>query len=266
MSNKDLLKYFYENFKIYDDEKFKFLKYPDVNKYKYVISNYGRVFTFVGMKEKKTYSDKDGYLRSSISFLNKKSTSVGIHRLVAFTFIKNKDKKRNLVNHKDGIKQNNYYKNLEWVTPKENTNHAILNGLQINSGPDAPSAIYPEEVIHKICKLLEDGNDVSQIYKVFLPDHKKITDRAFYALIFSIKSKKRHTSISKKYNLPDVVKSNQKPKFTQEEVDKITEMINNGNSTKEIIHFFGGTTSKTYPGKRIFDKIQTIKKTLNNPK
>ena len=264
MSKKDLLKVFYEKFKEHDDEKFKFLKYPDVNKYKYVISNYGRLFTFVKMKEKKTHLDKDGYLRTSITRENKKSTNVFMHRLVAFTFVTDHPNDCNLVNHKDGKKQNNYYKNLEWVTPKGNTHHAIINGLQINSGPNCPSAVYSEDTVHKICKLLEDGKDVSEIYKLFLPNHKTIIDKSFYALIFSIKSGKRYTIISKNYNIPKNVESKQKPKFIQEEVDTITDMVRNDKTTKEIIHFFGGTTTKTYPGKRIYDKIQYIKKVLKN--
>ena len=259
MSKKDLLKDFYEKFKEHDDEKFKFLKYPDVNKYKYVISNYGRLFTFVKMKEKKTHLDKDGYLRTSITHENKKSTNVFMHRLVAFTFVTDHPNDCNLVNHKDGKKQNNYYKNLEWVTPKGNTHHAIINGLQINSGPNCPSAVYSEDTVHKICKLLEDGKDVSEIYKLFLPNHKTIIDKSFYALIFSIKSKKRHTSISKEYNIPDEIVSKQKTKFTEEDVQKIKKLLKLGYRPIEIIHVFGEKNSRTVGGRRIMDKIRHIR-------
>ena len=37
-------------------------------------------------------------------------------------------------------------------------------------------------------------------------------------------------------------------------------MLDKGYTTSEIIKEFGGKTSKTQPGKRIFDKIQHIKK------
>ena len=72
---KELLNNFYQN-KKYDDEEFKFLKYPDVNKYEYVISNYGRLFKFIDGKEKKVHEDKDGYYMTSIRVTRKGGTTV----------------------------------------------------------------------------------------------------------------------------------------------------------------------------------------------
>ena len=49
-----------------------------------------------------------------------------VSRLVAIHFIENKDNKPE-VNHIDEDKQNNKIDNLEWVTPKENSNHGTRN-------------------------------------------------------------------------------------------------------------------------------------------
>lgn len=53
-----------------------------------------------------------------------------VHRLVADVFLK-KDESRPHVNHKDGDKANNKAENLEWCTPKENTQNAIKRGAGV---------------------------------------------------------------------------------------------------------------------------------------
>jgi hypothetical protein len=84
----------------------------------YEISNFGNV-----RKKLKTSKTKDGYRAISLTddFGNRKTLRV--HRLVAKAFIEEEDGKF-LVNHKDGIRDNNNVDNLEWCTPKENSQHA----------------------------------------------------------------------------------------------------------------------------------------------
>lgn len=71
--------------------------------------------------------DKKGYIRVSLSKGYNHKCPL-LHRLVAETFIPNPNDKPQ-VNHIDGNKSNNCVDNLEWVTNKENTQHAVKNGL-----------------------------------------------------------------------------------------------------------------------------------------
>lgn len=73
-------------------------------------------------------SDADGYLEIGVSE-HGDPYYFRIHRLVAQAFIPNLE---NLpeVNHKDGNKQNNCVKNLEWVSTADNIRHSIETGLR----------------------------------------------------------------------------------------------------------------------------------------
>lgn len=76
----------------------------------------------------KSVKTKKGYLSVDLVKQGLRK-SVVVHRLVALTFIDNKHKKPQ-VNHKDGNKLNNHLSNLEWVTNKENIQHAFKLGLK----------------------------------------------------------------------------------------------------------------------------------------
>ena len=75
----------------------------------------------------KLRNDKDGYKDVAL-YKDKKMKRHKVHRLVAIAFIPNPENKKE-VNHINGDKSDNKVCNLEWVTSKENTTHAIKEGL-----------------------------------------------------------------------------------------------------------------------------------------
>jgi hypothetical protein len=68
-----------------------------------------------------------------------------IHRLVAMMFIPNPNNYEQ-IDHLDGNKLNNNVENLEWVTPKENTNRAWKKG----------QAKYTKERKEKLSKIAKE--------------------------------------------------------------------------------------------------------------
>lgn len=96
----------------------------------YFISNYGRLRGRSGRIIKSYLNKRAGYYMICIHLdgRNGKSKCLKIHRLVAEAFIDNPHN-YNIINHKDGNKQNNYVENLEWCTISHNVKHAFDTGL-----------------------------------------------------------------------------------------------------------------------------------------
>lgn len=96
---------------------------------RYKISNYGRVKSFCagnGVIRKVgtflRFSSSTGYNRVCF-YPGGKLKNFKVARLVAQSFIPNPENKSE-INHVDGVKTNDHYKNLEWVTKSENALHA----------------------------------------------------------------------------------------------------------------------------------------------
>lgn len=90
----------------------------------YCINEYGFILNIRTRCEVVPSISKKGYLQACLT--NKNTYSV--HRLVALTFIQNKENKPE-VNHVDGNKLNNHISNLEWCTTQENLEHKRFNNL-----------------------------------------------------------------------------------------------------------------------------------------
>ena len=98
----------------------------------YFVSSFGKVLTFKrylhGRIRKQTF-DNGGYLGITLH-KNGKRTRFSSHVLVMSIFGPKKPTTEYQINHKDGDKTFNWIVNLEWVTAKENIEHAFELGLR----------------------------------------------------------------------------------------------------------------------------------------
>jgi predicted XRE-type DNA-binding protein len=188
----------------------------------YKINKFGTIIDKYGKEIKKYQLKEDWYYQV---YINKFGLKL-VHRLVAQAFIPNPDNKPQ-VNHINGKKTCNWVGNLEWVTAKENSEHAWNCNLVNNAGENQGSTTYTNEQIREVCKLLEENilsyEEISKITGV-----KK-------NIISSIKTGNTWKSISGAFTLPpkkeklysddkitEVCKLLENPDIPQTEISKIT--------------------------------------------
>lgn len=95
----------------------------------YSINAHGEVRNNLSGKVIAQNKDACGYLQVGMYIkATKKQISRRVHRLVAKAFVEG-HKDGLVVNHINGVKDDNRIENLEWVTVGENNRHAIRTGL-----------------------------------------------------------------------------------------------------------------------------------------
>ena len=122
--------------------------------------------------------------------------------MVALAFIGPKPSPIHQVNHIDCNPHNNYYTNLEWVTPAENLEHSRRLGHYHNADGTYKHHTYPKETIIQICELMQDGILSPTVIsrKVFGCEPTP----SIFGLIQSIRSKSNWTFVSNDFNIPDL--------------------------------------------------------------
>lgn len=93
----------------------------------YAVSNYGRVRGKRTGAVLKPLVSVYGYEKINYHFPGGRRQCY-VHDLVAAAFIGPKPARAH-VNHKDGVKRNNFAGNLEYTTSRQNTHHAMRMGL-----------------------------------------------------------------------------------------------------------------------------------------
>jgi hypothetical protein len=89
----------------------------------YKVSITGKVKSLHGKEKYLSQSISKGYKVVALS-KNGKAKMMKVHRLVAMAFIPNPMNKPH-VNHIDSNRANAHVYNLEWCTPRENSQHAL---------------------------------------------------------------------------------------------------------------------------------------------
>lgn len=154
--------------------------YPNIKLDTYEVSSYGRLRT---KATGKIYMGKApnsrGYIIAHLKNCSGGIDSFQIHRLIAWEFLPDTRDMSKEVNHINGIKTNNYYTNLEWVTHDENMRHAYsLNMIYRPHGENCYKAKITNDLVHYICKLfiLHYGNS-NNVYKQLKEEGYDITLR-----------------------------------------------------------------------------------------
>lgn len=193
----------------------------------YWVTTDGRVFR--GERELKKNKGTVGYTTVNIKYNNGERKVKFVHRLVAEAFIPNPENKP-IVNHMNLVKKDNRVENLEWVTAKENNQHAHDNGAFRTDGA-SHNSIFHVDVIHRICKLIQEGRRTIDIIKLMgVPKY----------LVDDIRKKRIWNHISDLY----VFVKPRIRRLSDQTAEWVCKMIAEGKTTKEICEMSSGKVGR----------------------
>ena len=212
--NGDLRDSRLENLKgVKEEEEWRMITYPGLPKDMYMVSSFGNV---MNIKTKKLV----GFTSYSGSYMNMiyDNHKYPVHRLVVYEFIDHYDINPDIViNHIDNDGFNNCVDNLEIVTSKQNSDHAIMIGA-------TKGTIRTEEIVETFCKLyVKNKGDVKKTKN----DLQKLgIGEAFkHRFVSKIIRKNRWSNITDKYFKLGEYELPYKEQLTDDEIHAICKAI-----------------------------------------
>lgn len=140
----------------------------------YEASTFGNVRNKTTMKVIK-FHENFGYMTSHL-YRDQKRCPVKAHRLIAETFIENPESKE-VVNHKNSIRNDNRVENLEWNTIKENNDHKLTK--HPSNKKDFIRQIWQCDIIH---------HDRIKLFKNCIEAAKSINGEKYKGIASNIRS------------------------------------------------------------------------------
>lgn len=216
-----------------DIEEWKTCTYPGVKPDMYEVSSWGNIRNKSTKSEIYGTTDKDGYQICDLKKEYQIWKHFKRHRLIAWEFcIRDIDFQTNQVNHIDGIKYHNWYKNLEIVTGCENQKHAWNNGLKDNVlGENNDRADMKNEEIEIICGLIvEYEGDIDEILKCLEKSDIHVSKKVIRHILY----KESWKHISDKYFKKDQFKK--LTYLTEQDVIKIIGSLIKHKNSENILN------------------------------
>lgn len=192
----------------------------------YEVSNYGRIRNIKTNKLLNPWLGINGYRYVSLMCKDNNILKIGVHILVATYFVHVPDRLQKInkpivPNHNDFNRENNFYKNLSWMTYAENNLYNVMNG-HCKTCDSAPNAKVSNDTVHKICKYMEDGFTNTEILK------KLNLKSTIYnkSLLTRIRTGKQWKDISNSYNI--INKNTLLRKHDTNFINEICKLIDDG--------------------------------------
>lgn len=211
----------------------------------YEVSNLGRVRRKLDCRSAKAghvlkpSPSSNGY--PIVSLVRVKAFTRTVHRLVAIAWLGNAPFPGAVVNHKNGIRNDNRVENLEWCSHRENVRHAIYSLGKDRSGERHPQAKNSSAQVLKIHEAMMCGTPTIEIVRAFGVSETQLG-----------RIRKRQTWKSVLQGLPDnyppprrLVRGSRvgTSKLVESQVVQIREMIRAGLSNIQIARQFGVSDS-----------------------
>lgn len=190
---------------------------------KYCACSTGQIYSIRSGSYLQPVLQSTGYMQVTLSQDGTRK-NFSVHRLIAMAYMEIPEGS-DIVNHKDGNKQNNKLLNLEWCTQQENVHHAILTGLR--KGTRNPDRSLDDETAHCVCKLIQDSwrnKDIAETLEISSQ------------IVANIRFGRDYQEISCEYNFTEILPSRRK--LSIEKLVGICEMLQDNKSYNEICRVY----------------------------